>query len=284
MSAGRGRRLLPLALGAAAGAGARAGPGRAAARASAPPASMPGSRRRRRAVRRALDVGLLVSDSEATVSAVRFCDNALVGAPIAVTSEARLDGLRAVLANSGNSNVADGSRGLETARASQAAAAAALGIEPELVGLASTGVIGRELPRDALLAGAQACADGARRRQRRLLPGDPDHRQGPEAGLPRGRAAVRRRRAARRPGEGGGNDLAALRDDVLLRRDRRRAGARDARPADRRLRQALVRPDLGRRAAVDLRHGDRVRQRRFGRADRAGVARRAGGSARRWTR
>jgi glutamate N-acetyltransferase/amino-acid N-acetyltransferase len=108
----------------------------------------------------ALDVGLLVSDAEATVSAVRFCDNALVGAPIAVTSEAKLDGLRAVLANSGNSNVADGARGLETARASQAAAAAALGIDAELVGLASTGVIGRELPRDALLAGAQACAEG----------------------------------------------------------------------------------------------------------------------------
>jgi glutamate N-acetyltransferase / amino-acid N-acetyltransferase len=107
----------------------------------------------------ALDVGLLVSDVEQTVSAVRFCDNALVGAPIAVTSEARIDRLRAVLANSGNSNVADGARGLETARASQAAAAAALGIDAELVGLASTGVIGRELPRDALLAGARACAE-----------------------------------------------------------------------------------------------------------------------------
>lgn len=106
-----------------------------------------------------LDVGLLVSDAEDTVSAVRFCDNALVGAPIAVTSEAKTDGLRAVLANSGNSNVADGARGLETARASQQAAAQALGIASELVGLASTGVIGRELPRDALLAGAQACAD-----------------------------------------------------------------------------------------------------------------------------
>ena len=105
-----------------------------------------------------LDVGLLVSDGEDTVSAVRFCDNALVGAPIAVTSEARTDALRAVLANSGNSNVADGARGLETARASQAAAAEALGIDPELVALASTGVIGRELPRDALTAGAQACA------------------------------------------------------------------------------------------------------------------------------
>ncbi|HEX2070426.1 MAG TPA: bifunctional ornithine acetyltransferase/N-acetylglutamate synthase [Thermoleophilaceae bacterium] len=106
-----------------------------------------------------LDVGLLVSDREATVSAVRFCDSALIGAPVAVTSEARTDGLRAVLANSGNANVADGARGLETARVSQAAAAEALGIDAELVGLASTGVIGRELPRDALVAGARACVE-----------------------------------------------------------------------------------------------------------------------------
>lgn len=104
-----------------------------------------------------LDVGLLASDRE-TVSAVRFCDSALVGAPIAVTSEARTDALRAVLASSGNSNVADGARGLETARLSQAAAAEALGIDADLVGLAATGVIGRELPRDALLDGARACA------------------------------------------------------------------------------------------------------------------------------
>lgn len=109
--------------------------------------------------RRSLDVGLLVSDSERTVSAVRFCDNALVGAPVAVTSEARTEALRAVLANSGNSNVADGARGLETARLSQAAAAEALGVDADRVGLASTGVIGRELPRDALLAGARGCAD-----------------------------------------------------------------------------------------------------------------------------
>jgi glutamate N-acetyltransferase / amino-acid N-acetyltransferase len=105
-----------------------------------------------------LDVGLLASDRD-TVSAVRFCDNALIGAPIAVTSEARLDGLRAVLANSGNSNVADGARGLETARASQAAAAEALGLDADRIALASTGVIGRELPRDALVGGARACAD-----------------------------------------------------------------------------------------------------------------------------
>jgi glutamate N-acetyltransferase/amino-acid N-acetyltransferase len=107
---------------------------------------------------RGLDVGLLVSDEPGTVSAARFGANALVGAPVAVSAEAALDRLRAVLASSGNANVADGERGLETARASQALAGELLGVGPDQVGLASTGVIGRELPRDKLLEGASAAA------------------------------------------------------------------------------------------------------------------------------
>jgi len=94
------------------------------------------------------------------VSAARFTTNALVGAPVAVSSECDLSALRAVVANSGNSNVADGDRGLATARASQAAAAEALGVPQEQIGLASTGVIGRELPCEPLLAGVRSAAAG----------------------------------------------------------------------------------------------------------------------------
>jgi glutamate N-acetyltransferase/amino-acid N-acetyltransferase len=105
-----------------------------------------------------LDVGVLVSDSDETVSAARFCRSALLGAPIVVSSEARLDALRAVVANSGNSNVADGERGLATARASRDLAAELLEVGADRVGLASTGVIGRELPREALLNGVRGAA------------------------------------------------------------------------------------------------------------------------------
>jgi glutamate N-acetyltransferase/amino-acid N-acetyltransferase len=105
-----------------------------------------------------LDVGLLVSDSEVTTSAARFTTNARVGAPVAISREAALDRLRAVVANSGGSNTGDGQRGIETAAASQALAAELLGVEPEQVGLASTGVIGAELPRDRLLDGVRAAA------------------------------------------------------------------------------------------------------------------------------
>jgi glutamate N-acetyltransferase/amino-acid N-acetyltransferase len=105
-----------------------------------------------------LDVGVLTSDEEATVSAARFTTNARLGAPVIVTKQAALDRLRGVVANSGCSNVGDGERGLETARAMQAEAADALGVDAERMAVASTGVIGVELPRDKVVAGVrQAC-------------------------------------------------------------------------------------------------------------------------------
>jgi glutamate N-acetyltransferase/amino-acid N-acetyltransferase len=105
-----------------------------------------------------LDVGVLVSDEPDTVSAARFVASALVGAPVAVTGDGELDRLRAIVANSGNANVADGQRGIDTARASQELAAELLHLEAAQVGLASTGVIGRELPRQKLLDGVRAAA------------------------------------------------------------------------------------------------------------------------------
>jgi glutamate N-acetyltransferase/amino-acid N-acetyltransferase len=102
-----------------------------------------------------LDVGVLFSESEATVSAARFTTNAGVGAPVTASREADLHRLRAVVANAGGSNTGDGQRGLETARATQRHAAAALGIDPAQVGVASTGLIGTELPREPLLQGVR---------------------------------------------------------------------------------------------------------------------------------
>jgi glutamate N-acetyltransferase/amino-acid N-acetyltransferase len=106
-----------------------------------------------------LDVGVVTSDEEGTVSAARFTTNARLGAPVIVTKQAALDRLRAVVANSGCSNVGDGQRGLDTATAMQATAAEELGVEAEQVAVASTGVIGIELPRDRVVKGVRdACA------------------------------------------------------------------------------------------------------------------------------
>ena len=75
------------------------------------------------------------------------------------SKQADLAGLRAVVANSGCSNVGDGQRGLDTAVAMQEAAARRLGLEPSQVGVASTGVIGHELPRETVLAGVNGACD-----------------------------------------------------------------------------------------------------------------------------
>ncbi|CAA9495469.1 MAG: Glutamate N-acetyltransferase @ N-acetylglutamate synthase [uncultured Solirubrobacterales bacterium] len=99
------------------------------------------------------DVGVLVSDEPGTTSAARFTTNALVGAPVAVSAEGALDGLRAVVANSAYANVSDGERGMATARESQAVAAELLDLPAEQIGLASTGKIAVELPQERLVEG-----------------------------------------------------------------------------------------------------------------------------------
>ena len=103
-----------------------------------------------------LDVGVLASDPPETTSAARFTTSSRLGAPVLVSKESALDRLRAIVANSGGSNTGDGQRGIDTARATQQAAAEELGIEPEQVGVASTGVIAAELPRDKMVTGTRA--------------------------------------------------------------------------------------------------------------------------------
>jgi glutamate N-acetyltransferase/amino-acid N-acetyltransferase len=102
----------------------------------------------------AIDLGLLVCDGPECVSAARFTRSGVLAPPVLVTrDETTPNGLRAVIANSGNANAATGPEGMEVARAMQAAAALELGVEPATVAVASTGVIGVPLPTDGLEAG-----------------------------------------------------------------------------------------------------------------------------------
>jgi glutamate N-acetyltransferase/amino-acid N-acetyltransferase len=113
------------------------------------------------------DLGLLVSDAPETISAARFTRSGVLAAPVVLCQErCRLDGLRAVVANAGNANAATGRRGIDNAARMQGAAAMAVGVEPELVAVASTGVIGVPLPPDPVIKGVLAArgelsADGA---------------------------------------------------------------------------------------------------------------------------
>ena len=94
-----------------------------------------------------LDLGLVACDAEGTVSAARFCDSGVLAAPVVLTRErCDLHAIRAVVANSGNANAATGEAGIAEALRVQEAAAAALGLSPREVAVASTGVIGVLLP------------------------------------------------------------------------------------------------------------------------------------------
>ncbi len=103
------------------------------------------------------DLGLLVCDAERPVSAARFTATGLPAAPVIVSQErCRLDGLRAVLANSGCANAATGGRGLDDAAKTQGATAMALGCDPAEIALASTGGISHHLPVEKMLQGILA--------------------------------------------------------------------------------------------------------------------------------
>jgi glutamate N-acetyltransferase / amino-acid N-acetyltransferase len=100
------------------------------------------------------DVGLLVCDGEAPVSAARFTASGTPAAPVLLSRErCNLSALRAVLANSGCANAATGRQGLDDAAKTQGGAALAVGVDPAAVALASTGGISHPLPVEKVLKG-----------------------------------------------------------------------------------------------------------------------------------
>jgi len=91
------------------------------------------------------DLALFFSELPAAVSGV-FTTNQVKAAPVLLTQEHIRSGkARAIIANSGNANACTGKEGLENARRTAALVAKELGIEPEEVLVASTGVIGAQM-------------------------------------------------------------------------------------------------------------------------------------------
>jgi glutamate N-acetyltransferase/amino-acid N-acetyltransferase len=99
-----------------------------------------------------LDLGLIFSETEAVVAGV-FTTCKVKAAPVILAQEHMRSGKgRAIVANSGNANACTGKEGLEKARRTAELAAEELGILPEEVLVASTGVIGAPLNMDAIEA------------------------------------------------------------------------------------------------------------------------------------
>ncbi|KAA0964858.1 bifunctional glutamate N-acetyltransferase/amino-acid acetyltransferase ArgJ [Sporosarcina sp. ANT_H38] len=102
------------------------------------------------------DLALLVSEVPANVAGV-FTTNAIQAAPLIVTKEAmqQTGKMQAIIVNSGNANACTGQQGLKDARLMQQKAAEKLGIAPELVGVASTGIIGEMMRMEPIVKGIQ---------------------------------------------------------------------------------------------------------------------------------
>ena len=127
-----------------------------------------------------LDLALIVSDTPASSAAV-FTTNKAVAAPV-IVSKARLQASgghsRVVVINSGCANACTGPDGYHTAEAMADAAAAAAGVDPSQVLVASTGVIGVSLDRQRVTDGVAAAAkvlarDGGPAAARAIMTTDP---------------------------------------------------------------------------------------------------------------
>jgi glutamate N-acetyltransferase / amino-acid N-acetyltransferase len=104
------------------------------------------------------DLALVACDG-AAAAAGAFTRSRLAAAPVVLSRQHLADGrARAVVVNSGNANACTGAKGMDDARAMAAATARALGISADEVIVASTGVIGKPLPIEAIEQGIARAA------------------------------------------------------------------------------------------------------------------------------
>jgi glutamate N-acetyltransferase/amino-acid N-acetyltransferase len=108
-----------------------------------------------------LDLTVLVSDRDCSAAGT-FTTNRVAAAPVHWDrSILPSRSIRAVVINSGNANAATGQLGLDNARSTAAGLASLLGCSTEQVLVASTGVIGHQLPMPRVEAGLRAALDVA---------------------------------------------------------------------------------------------------------------------------
>ena len=99
---------------------------------------------------KSLDLALIFSERESAAAGV-FTNNKVKAAPVIISREHVLNGsARAIVANAGNANACTGKTGLDDARRTTGLLAEQLGIQPDEVLVASTGVIGEPLNMNAI--------------------------------------------------------------------------------------------------------------------------------------
>lgn len=106
-----------------------------------------------------LDVALVVNRGPLTAAAVVFTSNRSKANPILWSEQVITDGVvSAIILNSGGANCFTGPAGFQTVHATAEAVANAIGVSPGDVLVCSTGLIGEQLNRESILAGANSAA------------------------------------------------------------------------------------------------------------------------------
>lgn len=109
----------------------------------------------------ATDLALLYSEKPGTTAAAAFTTNHVRAAPVRYCEEAIADGrARAIVVNSGNANACTGEEGMANAREMASLAAGALSLDAPEVLVASTGIIGEQLPMEFIREGIPRAARG----------------------------------------------------------------------------------------------------------------------------
>lgn len=99
------------------------------------------------------DLAIIYSEKPASAAAV-FTQNKVIAEPVKVSKRNISDGkAQAIVINAGNANACTGKQGLEGAEAMVKVMAEELGIDKELVLVASTGLIGEPFPTDEIITG-----------------------------------------------------------------------------------------------------------------------------------
>jgi len=106
----------------------------------------------------ALDLGILFAESSC-VSAALFTANKIKAAPVVLSQQGLRSGrARAIVVNSGCANACTGEQGMADAAEMARLAAERVGLPPEAVLVASTGVIGERLPMKSIGVGMERIA------------------------------------------------------------------------------------------------------------------------------
>jgi len=105
-----------------------------------------------------IDYSIIVSETMSNASGV-FTTNKISAAPVKICRERINNSIKAILINSTNANACTGDEGYQNTIKLTDDIAEKLGVKPENILMASTGIIGRQLPADKMLSAHEDMVD-----------------------------------------------------------------------------------------------------------------------------